>query len=218
MAGAAPVLGVSSFGAQGSNAHALVGGPSQPSEAGAVATGAGLPWRRSICWVIPHAQVLPAADPAAVLPSVHSPVQRPFSYCAFSMQLVCVHRPLTRHFLCVQVLLSTCMPRAFRDGGLRFATQLAAPSLARLWLPSRERHVLLLASAFVAAAGSAATMLHGESLRRRPALTGDLCHLTRANRVAAATLTLVMVQRSQERYFPVSYTKYGIWLDSKSCF
>ena len=73
----------------------------------------------------------------------------------------------------MQVLLSACMPRTLGDGGVRFAAQLAAPHLASLWLPSTERHVLLPAVAFIAAAGSAATMLHGDSQRRRPTLTGD---------------------------------------------
>ena len=51
------VLGVSSFGAQGSNAHALVRGPPRLSEATGLVAGARLPWRRSACWVIPRAQV-----------------------------------------------------------------------------------------------------------------------------------------------------------------
>jgi hypothetical protein len=80
----------------------------------------------------------------------------------------------------MQVCLSACTPRAFGDDGVRFATQLAAPHLARLWLPSTERHVLLPASAFVAAAASAAPMLHGDSQRRRPTLTGDSHRLNSA--------------------------------------
>ena len=56
------------------------------------------------------------------------------------------------------------------DGVISFATQLTAPHLAHLWVPSTERDVLLPAATFVAAAASAAAILRNDKPHRRTAL------------------------------------------------
>ena len=55
--GSALVLGVSSFGAQGSNAHALLRSAAQPGVKNRVSGDVKLPWRRVSCWAVPVAQV-----------------------------------------------------------------------------------------------------------------------------------------------------------------
>ncbi len=53
-----------------------------------------------------------------------------------------------------------------------FATQLTAPHMAHLWVPSTKRDVLLPAATFMAAAASAAAMLRNDKPHRRTALAG----------------------------------------------
>jgi len=97
--------------------------------------------------------------------AVHAIVQRNCLQCILVTSadlLVCL----------LQAMLGVYTLPTRGDGMISFATQLTAPHLAHLWVPSAERDVLLPAATFVAAAAAASAMLRTDKPHRRTALAG----------------------------------------------
>ena len=100
------------------------------------------------------------------------------------------------------------------EGVIHFATQLAAPHLACLWVPSVDRDLLLPAATFVTAAASAADMLRTDKPHRSTVLTGQqpiagyedtlLCmdDLTRVRRVFGNMFTTCYLTQVAVRLLP----------------
>ncbi len=79
--GSALVLGVSSFGAQGSNAHALVRGSCEPAAVSRASDRGKMPWRRVSCWAVPLAQVRFAGSTATAVDPEASTFQLHINVC-----------------------------------------------------------------------------------------------------------------------------------------
>lgn len=166
-------LGVSSFGAQGTNAHALITGPPGHSVAASLESSS-ISWQRTRYWIVPASQAGPR--------TLHSRWWTPYLTAATSWSLgyiyIYLYALLYALIFALCIYLFNCMPSTnvegngpqalvesflrkskVSGGAMQMSVVLSAPRFAELWQRSASSGVSLPASVAVAAADSAASIL-----------------------------------------------------------